>query len=135
MTSSMASRMRLSFDSLPEGRRTVAYMNRGGVCLKGNRDGIEMNLGGGWSLQLLSAKEVLEARLEAEELTGTYKERAICSNACLLARALCKDGLAQFSDGAEVLYGLSATEIGRLSCLWSKFNRKHHPRWLRGVLI
>ena len=39
-------------------------------------------------LRLLSALEVLEARREAAQLAESQGERALCSNACLLARAL-----------------------------------------------
>ena len=42
----------------------------------------------GWTMRLLSAAEVLEARREAGELAADERERAVCSNACLLARAL-----------------------------------------------
>ena len=39
-------------------------------------------------LRLLSALEILEARREAAQLAESQGERALCSNACLLARAL-----------------------------------------------
>ena len=42
----------------------------------------------GYSLRLLSARETLEARREAEVLARDGRERALCGNACLLARAL-----------------------------------------------
>ena len=47
-----------------------------------------VSLGNGMALRLLSALEVLQARREAGELAGEDRERALCSNACLLARAL-----------------------------------------------
>ena len=50
------------------------------------RDRISLN--NGMDLRLLSALEVLQARREAAELAGEERERALCSNACLLARAL-----------------------------------------------
>ena len=45
-------------------------------------------LDNGMELRLLSALEMLQARREAAELAGEERERALCSNACLLARAL-----------------------------------------------
>ena len=47
-----------------------------------------MELENGMELRLLSALEVLEARREAAQLAESQGERALCSNACLLARAL-----------------------------------------------
>ena len=47
-----------------------------------------VSLGNGMALRLLSALEVLQARREAGELAGEDRERALCSNACLLAQEL-----------------------------------------------
>ena len=47
-----------------------------------------LKLGNGMELRLLSALEVLQARREAAGLVREDRERALCSNACLLARAL-----------------------------------------------
>ena len=47
-----------------------------------------LRLEDGSELRLLSALEVLEARREAAQLAEGQGERALCSNACLLARAL-----------------------------------------------
>ena len=47
-----------------------------------------LTLDNGMQLRLLSALEVLQARREAEGLAQAPRERALCSNACLLARAL-----------------------------------------------
>ena len=55
-----------------------------------------LSLDNGMDLRLLSALEVLQARREAAELAGEDRERALCSNACLLARAL------EQEDGAPV---------------------------------
>ena len=49
-------------------------------------------LNNGMELRLLSALEVLQARREAGELAQEDRERALCSNACLLARALERGG-------------------------------------------
>ena len=63
--------------------------------------------GQGLELRLLSAREVLEARREAAGLTREDRERALCANACLLARALERGGEPVFSTGGAVLEGLS----------------------------
>ena len=47
-----------------------------------------VHLDNGMDLRLLSALEGLQARREAGELACEDRERALCSNACLLARAL-----------------------------------------------
>lgn len=86
-----------------------------------------LELGGGWSLRLLSAMEVLEARREAGALVREDREKALCSNACLLARALEKDGGVWFPSGEEALDGLSVEEIGTLARRWAKFNRAENP--------
>ena len=52
----------------------------------------EMETEDGETLRLLTAMEVLQARREAEELAQEDRERALCANACLLARALERDG-------------------------------------------
>ena len=69
-----------------------------------------MSLENGFDLRLLSALEVLQARREADELAGDGRERALCSNACLLARALerSEDQTPVFSDGKAVLAGMTA---------------------------
>ena len=51
-----------------------------------------LKLEDGRELRLLSALEVLEARREAEGLARGEAEAALCANACLLARALERDG-------------------------------------------
>ncbi|MEG1858135.1 MAG: hypothetical protein RR216_05290 [Pseudoflavonifractor sp.] len=84
-------------------------------------------LGDGLELRLLSALEVLQARREAERLAEGDRERALCSNACLLARALERDGQAAFESGEAVLMGLTAAEIGRLAKRWAEFNRGENP--------
>lgn len=57
-----------------------------GASILAGRD--RMDLDNGMRLRLLSALEVLQARREAEELAQSERERALCSNACLLSRAL-----------------------------------------------
>ena len=86
-----------------------------------------LRLGDGRELRLLSALEVLQARREAAELAGSGEERALCANACLLARALEKDGRPEFDSGEAALRGLSAREIGDLAGRWAAFDRGENP--------
>ncbi len=88
-----------------------------------------MSLGNGFDLRLLSALEVLQARREARELASGDRERALCSNACLLARALEKseDHTPVFAGGQEVLAGLTVEEIASLAGRWSAFRRENDP--------
>ena len=87
-----------------------------------------MRLEDGRELRLLSALEVLQARREAEELAQSDRERALCSNACLLSRALeTQEGEPVFSSGREVLSGLRVEEIAALAATWSRFNREENP--------
>lgn len=70
-----------------------------------------LTLDNGMRLRLLSALEVLQARREAEGLARAPKEHALCSNACLLARALeTEEGSPVFSGGEAVLAGLRVEE-------------------------
>lgn len=78
-------------------------------------------------LRLLSAREVLEARREGADLARDGKERALCSNACLIARALEKDGLPVYVNGQAVLDSLRVEDIVRLSDQWARFNREWNP--------
>ena len=91
------------------------------------RDRISLN--NGMDLRLLSALEVLQARREAAELAGEERERALCSNACLLARALehSEDHSPVFSGGREVLSGLTVEEIAALAGQWDAFRRESDP--------
>lgn len=87
----------------------------------------EMQIEEGETLRLLTAMEVLEARREAEELAQGDRERALCSNACLLARALERDGKPVFPSGRAVLESLRVEEIARLSQVWGEFDRRYCP--------
>ena len=87
-----------------------------GASILAGRD--RMDLDNGMRLRLLSALEVLQARREAEELAQSDRERALCSNACLLSRALeTQEGEPVFSSGREVLAGLRVEEIAALADL------------------
>ena len=100
---------------------------RPGVLRKNRR----LRLSNGQTLRLLTAMEVIEARREAEELAKKDWERALCSNACLLARALERRGMPVFADGQAVLESLRVEEIGELARQWAKFNSKgkNFSRW------
>ena len=88
-----------------------------------------MELENGMDLRLLSALEVLQARREAGELAQEDRERALCSNACLLARALEKseDHTPVFPNGRAVLAALTVVEIAALARTWSEFKRENDP--------
>lgn len=81
----------------------------------------------GRALRLLTAQEILDARREAETLCRDGRERALCSNACLLARALTRRGRAEYPDGAAVLAALTVEQIAALSARWSAFAREADP--------
>ena len=81
----------------------------------------------GRELRLLSALEVLEAGREAGELARNESERALCANACLLARALERKGKPLFSSGRDVLEKLTPREIGTLARRWNEMDRAENP--------
>ncbi len=87
----------------------------------------KMRLEDGRELRLLSAFELLEARREAAGLAEGERERALCSNACLLARALTRRGKPLFESGKEVLEAMTATEIGKLAGVWADLDRRENP--------
>ncbi|MBD5085576.1 MAG: hypothetical protein HDT33_11145 [Clostridiales bacterium] len=84
------------------------------------------------TLRLLSAREVLEARREGGELTQNGRERALCRNACLVARALERGGRPVFESGQAALDGLRVEDIARLADAWAAFNRECNPSPLDG---
>ena len=86
----------------------------------------------GGELRLLSAREVLEARREGDALARDGRERALCRNACLVARALERKGVPVFEDGQAVLDGLRVEDIARLADAWAEFNRECNPSALDG---
>ena len=88
-----------------------------------------LTLDNGMQLRLLSALEVLQARREAEGLAQAPRERALCSNACLLARALerTENHTPVFPDGQSVLAGLTVEEIGALAARWAQLRRRSDP--------
>ena len=83
-------------------------------------------------LRLLSAREILELRRESAELAEEGGERALCSNACLIARALEKKGRPVYPDGKAVLDALRVEDIVRLADIWGQFNKTCNPSPLDG---
>lgn len=81
----------------------------------------------GGELRLLSAWEVLETYREGEELARNGMERALCSNACLIARALERDGKPVYADGKAVLNALRVEDIAGLAARWGRFNGEENP--------
>ena len=86
-----------------------------------------LRLEDGRELRPLSALEVLQARREAEELAQNEGERALCANACLLARALEKRGRPVFDSGRAVLTAMGVREIGALAGRWAAFDQAENP--------
>lgn len=86
-----------------------------------------LELEDGRRLRLLSAMEVLDARREAQWLARSDREKALCSNACLLAKALELDDTPLFRDGSDVLEHMTVEEIGALAKRWAQFNRESNP--------
>ena len=83
--------------------------------------------GGGRTLRLLSAREVLEARREGDALARDGRERALCRNAGLVARALERKGKPVFENGQAVMDTLRVEDIARLADAWAAFNRTYNP--------
>lgn len=86
-----------------------------------------MALDNGMELRLVSAWEILEIRREAEELSTSGLDLGICTNACLLARALEAEGAPLFEGGESLMKALSLEEIGQLVKIWGDFNKRVNP--------
>ena len=84
------------------------------------------------TLRLLAAREVLEARREGDALALDGGERALCRNACLVAKALERGGKPVFESGQAALDGLRVEDIARLADAWAAFNRDCNPSPLDG---
>ena len=80
-----------------------------------------IRLPNGMELRLLSALEVLQARREAGELAREERERALCSNACLVARAVVRRGRPVYGSGEEVLHRLTVGQVETLARRWMAF--------------
>lgn len=68
---------------------------------------------GDHSLRILSARELLESKGEAEKYCRDPEALGLWRNACILSRAYCRGGGQVFPHGEAVLESLSAEEIGR----------------------
>ena len=64
----------------------------------------------------------LEARREALALAQEGRERALCANACLIARFLRKRGRRAYASGAAVLEALTVEQIQDLAGRWAAFS-------------
>lgn len=86
----------------------------------------------GGELRLLSAREALDARREGDAMARDGRERALCRNACLVAKALERKGKPVFENGEAALNGLRIDDIARLAQRWAQFNRECNPSPLDG---
>ena len=85
------------------------------------------DLDGGPRPRLLSARGERECRREGEERGEREGDVALCANACLLARALWKDGYPLYESGAEALEKMTAGQIAHFAGLWAEFDRECDP--------
>lgn len=82
----------------------------------------------GLEVRTLPALEILQARREAERYAGEDgQETALYQNACVLARAVYKDGARVFSSGEVVLKTLTAERIGRWMESYAALCREENP--------
>ncbi len=82
---------------------------------------------GGYTLHLLSALEILQARREGLAMAQNGLEQALCTNACLLSHALKRGGAPLYEDGEAVLSHMTPQEIESLSQAWYQFSRQENP--------
>ena len=87
----------------------------------------QKRLSDGTVLRLLTAQQVLEARREALTLADGTREQALCSNACLLARAWCRRGKPIYPTGKAVLEHLTVGRVQALARQWAAFDRTENP--------
>ena len=64
---------------------------------------------------------------KAEEVARNEGERALCANACLVARALENHGRPVFDSGKALLAAMGVREIGALAGTWAAFDREENP--------
>ncbi len=96
--------------------------------LSGGDGGETVRIGGRRGrLRILSAWEVLQAKREAEGLLTDESERALCGNACLLARAFRRGGRPVYSSGERLLRSVSAEEIALHSRRYARLCRREMP--------
>ena len=95
--------------------------------LAGRRERVAQLRGEACTLRVVTALEVLEARREAAELAVNGEERALCSNACLLAKALWMEERQVFQKGEQVLCALTPGEISSLAAELAELDRRENP--------
>ena len=82
----------------------------------------------GWELRVVPAFAVLQARREALERSAQDDGAlGLWMNACVLARALYKDGQRAFSDGEAVMQAASAEKIERWMQAYAALCREENP--------
>lgn len=84
-------------------------------------------LADGAALVLLTSRQVLETKREALALTQEGLDPALCANACLVARALTREGRRVYPTGRAVLESLSPEDIEDLARTWAAFDRRENP--------
>lgn len=86
----------------------------------------------GKRLVILTAEQMLQARAEARELTHDQDETALCVNACVVARSLCRGRRRVYKSGRAILRHLSAEEIAGLAAAYADRCRRENPALLPG---
>jgi hypothetical protein len=81
------------------------------------------DLGEGKYLRVLPIYDLQAARREALALAEERGDLPLCSNACLVARAVRKEGKALFRSGREALETLTAEEIETLARQWAELDQ------------
>lgn len=84
---------------------------------------------GDWEMRLLTARQLLEARQEADAMEGSPESRGLRSNACLLSRSLYRKGVRAFSGGEAVLEAWSAEAIGEAMERYDAMAEAADPPW------
>lgn len=84
---------------------------------------------GCYEMRLLTARQLLEARQEAEVMGGDPESRGLRSNACLLSRSLYRNGASVFSGGKELLESWSAEDIAGAMERYEAMAERQDPPW------
>lgn len=82
----------------------------------------------GLELRVVPALAVLQARREALDACGEDEQAlGLWMNACLLARAVYRDGARAFSSGEDLMRTASAEQIGRWTECYAALCREENP--------
>lgn len=85
-------------------------------------------LGDGLELRVVPAYEVLQSRREAMDACGEDEQTlGLWMNACLLARAIYRDGARAFSGGEALMRAASAEQIERWTEEYAALCREENP--------